>query len=289
MSELFPSTKSRPPIRYHGGKWRLAPWVISHLPSAESYDCFVEVFGGGAGITLRKPRSKIEVYNDLDSQVVNFWRILRDPTSRHRLVNLLELTPFARDEFDLSYEPSGDPVEAARRFVTRCYLGHGTCSMDPNDSNGFLSCDIRSGKSYARDWAGVPAAVSIAAERFTGVTIENLDFRKLIPKFDAPRTLFYVDPPYPQSTRVSGGKGYVHEMCDEDHRQLAWLLHHVKAKVALSGYPCRLNDTLYADWRRVEKAVSANGQRGAVPRTEVLWMNYPESLDSTIQRFNHST
>jgi DNA adenine methylase len=275
VTDLFPQTKERPSLRYHGSKWRLAPWVISNFPPTDQYDCFVEVFGGGAGVTQRKPRSKIEVYNDLDTQVVNFFRILRDAEQKPRLINLLDLTPFSRDEFELSYEPAPDPVEAARRFVTRCFLGHGTCSMDPDDSNGFRSCDIRAGKSYAREWAGVPAAIAVCADRFTGVTIENLDYRKLIPKFDSPRTLFYVDPPYPQSTRVSGGKGYVHEMCDADHRQLSWLLERVKAKVAISGYPCRLYDELYATWRRVEKATTANGQVGSVPRTEVLWMNYP--------------
>ena len=106
------------------------------------------------------------------------------------------------------------------------------------------------------------------------VTIENLDFRKLIPKFDSPDTLFYVDPPYPASTRDAGGKGYVHEMTDDSHRQLAWLLRGAKGKVAISGYACALYDVLYAGWRRAEKQTSANGQRGAVPRVEVLWMNY---------------
>ncbi|MBK8477480.1 MAG: DNA adenine methylase [Opitutaceae bacterium] len=107
-----------------------------------------------------------------------------------------------------------------------------------------------------------------------GVTIENLDFRKIIPKFDSPDTLFYIDPPYPMSTRSAGGKGYVHEMADECHRQLAWLLHQSQGKVAISGYACPLYDQLYADWRRDEKPTTANGQRGSVPRNEVLWMNY---------------
>lgn len=262
---------ARPPLRYHGGKWRLAPWIVEHFPAHKAY---VEVFGGAAGVLLRKERSQIEVYNDLDRQVVNFFRVLRDGESTRRLIEQLDLTPFSREEFDLSYAPAEDEVEAARRFVTRCFLGHGTCSMDPNDSNGFRSCDIRAGKAYAREWAGVPMAIARAADRMRGVTIENIDFRKLIPKFDDPETLFYVDPPYPMSTRVAGGKGYVHEMSNECHRQLAWLLKRCKGKVLLSGYACRLYDELYADWKRTKKKVSANGQAGAVPRTEVLWRNF---------------
>lgn len=261
----------RPPLRYHGGKWRLAPWIIEHLPAHRTY---VEVFGGAAGVLLRKPRSTVEVYNDLDSQVFGFFTVLRDPELTAALARRLDFTPFSREEFDLSYEAVTDPVEAARRFIFRTFAGHGTSSMDPADSNGFRSCDIRAGKSYAREWVGIPSAIVAAADRLRGVTLEHLDFRKIIPKFDDSTTVFYVDPPYPMSTRCSGGKGYVHEMSDHDHRQLAWLLKSVEAKVLLSGYACRLYDELYADWRRDEKKTSANGQLGAVSRTEVLWANF---------------
>jgi DNA adenine methylase len=248
---------ARPPLRYHGGKWRIAPWIIGHFPEHANY---VEVFGGAAGVLLRKLRSKIEVYNDLDKQVFNFFSVLRDAELTEKLVRVCDLTPFSREEFELAYHHSDDPVEAARRFSARTFFGHGTSSMDPADSNGFRSCDIRAGKSYAREWAGIPAAIAAAADRFRGVTIENLDFRKLIPKFDDPSTLFYVDPPYPMSTRQAGGKGYVHEMSDYDHRVLA--------------YSCPLYDELYADWRRDEKQTTANGQSGATARTESLWANF---------------
>lgn len=271
--ELFAlSEVKRPPLRYHGGKFRLAPWIIERIVPHRAY---VEVFGGAAGVLIRKTRSKIEVYNDLDSQVVNFFRVLRDMDHRAELLRLVDLTPFSREEFEASYEPSADPVEAARRFVVRCFLGHGTCSMDPRDSNGFRSCDIRAGKSYAREWSGVPAAIAVAANRMTGVTIENLDWRKLIPKFDSPDTFFFVDPPYLAETRSAGGKGYVHELSTECHRNLAWMLKKVKGKVAISGYPSTLYEDLYGDWRSDTKHTTANGQRGSVPRVERLWMNYP--------------
>jgi DNA adenine methylase len=265
------SSPSRPPIRYHGSKWRIAPWIIAQFPEHRNY---VEVFGGGAGVLLRKPRSIVEVYNDLDEQVVNFYRVLRDPKTCDELIQSIALSPFSRQEFAGSYTPSECPVESARRFAIRCYMGHGTCSVDPKDSNGFRSCDIRAGKSYAREWSGIPAAIADAAERFIGVTIECLDYRKLIPKFSDKQTLLYIDPPYPMATRAAGGKGYVHELTDHDHRQLAWLLHSTKSKVIISGYPCDLLDGLYACWKREEKATTANGQSGAVKRTEVVWKNF---------------
>lgn len=276
--ELFSlSEVIRPPLRYHGGKFRLATWIIPRIPPHRVY---VEVFGGAAGVLIRKTRSQIEVYNDLDNQVVNFFRVLRDEGQRSKLLRLVDLTPFAREEFEASYEPSEDLVEAARRFVVRCFFGHGTCSMDPADSNGFRSCDIRAGKTYAREWSGVPAAIAVAANRVTGVTIENLDWKYLIPKFDGPDTFFYVDPPYLAETRSAGGKGYVHEMSTECHRQLAWMLKQVKGKVAISGYPSSLYEGLYGDWRSDTKHTTANGQRGAVPRIERLWMNYENSEPS---------
>lgn len=274
-------TLKRPPLRYHGGKWKIAPWIISHFPSHRTY---VEVFGGGAGVMLRKPQSTIEVYNDLEGQVVNFFRVIRNQVQLDELLHLLSLTPFSREEFELSHELSEDPVEAARRFVTRLQFGHGTSSMDPRDSNGFRSCDIRAGKSYAREWTGIPEAVALAAERFRPVTIEHLDFRKLIPKFDDPATLFYVDPPYPMFTRQAGGKGYVHEMSNACHRQLAWLLKNSKAKVIISSYPNPLYDELFEDWNSTQKATTANGQVGAVPRTESLWMNFVPDITQPPQR-----
>lgn len=261
----------RPPLRYYGSKWRIAPWVISHFPE---HLCYCEVFGGGAGVLLRKARSKIEVYNDLDGQVVNFWRVLRDDAQRDKLIWGIQCTPFSRDEFEAAYQPAVEPVEMARRFVTRLYFGHGTCGINPDDSNGFRSCDNKAGKSYAREWAGIPEAIAAAAERMRGVTIENLDFRKVIGKYDHVGTLFYVDPPYPMDTRAAGGKGYVHEMADSYHATLAWMLKAVKGKVVVSGYSCRLYEEAFQGWRRADKKTTANGQVGAVQRVETIWMNF---------------
>lgn len=265
MSDLL--TIRRPALRYHGGKFREAPWVASFFPPHETY---VEVFGGAAGVLLRKERSSVEIYNDREDQVVNFFEILRDTARCAELMRAVALTPFSRREFERSYGLTEDPMESARRFAVRCHMGHGTASMDPTDANGFRSGSVNANKSYAREWCGIPEALARAGQRFQGVTIENLDFRRLIPKFRHVRTLFYCDPPYPHSTRCAGGKGYVHEMSDDDHRQLAWLLMQTPGHAVVSGYPCGLYDEIYRGWIRHEKQVRANGQRGAVPRTEIL-------------------
>lgn len=112
-------TVERPVLRWHGGKWILAPWIISHFPKHRIY---TEVFGGAASVLMRKNRSYAEVYNDIEGEVVNLFRILRDERAAGRLKEVLELTPFARDEWELSYKPTEDVIEQARRTVIRCFV-----------------------------------------------------------------------------------------------------------------------------------------------------------------------
>jgi DNA adenine methylase len=255
----------RPVLRYHGGKWKLAPWIISHFPPHRIY---TEAFGGGASVLLRKSRAYGEIYNDLDGEVVTLFRVLRE--SGDELVRRLRLTPFARAEFDLSYERSADPVEQARRTVVRSFMGFGSDSASGIKS-GFRANSNRSGTTPAHDWASYPDKLAAAIDRLRGVVIENRDATTLIPAHDAPDTLHYVDPPYPHATRTVAGKGYRHEMTDDDHRALAEVLHRVEGMVVLSGYPCDLYDVeLYPDWHRVTRAAHADGAR---KRTEVLWLN----------------
>lgn len=112
------TTCSRPALRYHGSKWRAAPWIIAHLP--DDHDVYIEPFGGSAAVLLQKARSPIEVYNDLDGDVVNFFRLLREQPDE--LIRAIHWTPFAHAEQQLSREPADDPLEAARRFYVRSHL-----------------------------------------------------------------------------------------------------------------------------------------------------------------------
>src|ERR1041385_959981 len=115
---------TRPVLRYFGGKWMLAPWIIEHFPAHRTY---VEPFGGGASVLMRKPRSFGEVYNDIDGEIVNVFRMIQ---REHRALQaLLAATPFARDEFDLAYVPTDDPLEQARRTIVRSFMGFSAVSV----------------------------------------------------------------------------------------------------------------------------------------------------------------
>ncbi|MFK7074022.1 DNA adenine methylase, partial [Acinetobacter baumannii] len=109
-----------PLIRYHGGKFRLATWVISHFPN---HTCYTEVFGGAAGVLLQKPRAYAEVYNDLDGEIVNLFRVLRNEDQRNKLIEQLVFTPYSRDDFHEAWEPCEDPIEKARRLIIRAQMG----------------------------------------------------------------------------------------------------------------------------------------------------------------------
>lgn len=261
----------RPLLRYHGGKWMLAPWIVSHFPSHRIY---CEPFGGAASLLLRKPRSYSEVYNDLDGEIINLFRVVS--TRGFELATALELTPFARDEYRLSFEVSPDPFEQARRTVIRSYMGFGSNSLCRSVKSGFRSNSNRSGTTPSRDWKNFPGALPSIIERLQGVVIENKDACEIMLAHDSEKTLHYCDPPYVHSTRTtwagSGArKGYQHEMSDADHIKFAACVHGLKGMVMVSGYHSPLYDSLFADWRRIERDSLADGARA---RKEVLWMNF---------------
>ena len=270
-------------MRYFGGKWRLAPWVISHFPP---HNCYVEPFGGAASILMQKPRSKSEFYNDLDGECVNVFRVLRDSRKALQLERLIRLTPFSREDFDKVYIPSRDPVEQARRTILKSYAGFGSDSIHrkvgmrtrvstkleyEHAPTGFRTVVRRNcGTTSAKDWAEYPDQIRAFCERLQGVVIERRPALKLIPQLDSEETLFYADPPYPMNTRQRQDYGYAHEMTDDDHRELAAALHHVKGMVILSSYHSGLYGELYSSWRSREMKSRTNGNKIA---TEVLWIS----------------
>lgn len=266
---------TRPVLRYHGGKWMLAPWVLQHFPPHRVY---TEPYSGAASILMRKPRAElVEVYNDLDGEIVSLFRVLRDPEQAARLGELLRLTPFAREEFALSYEPADDPVEQARRTVVRSMQGFGSNSASGMKS-GFRANGNRQTAHPASDWVNYAPAVAAFTERLQGVVIENRMAIDIIRQHDQPTTLHYCDPPYVHDTRsvhtTRTSKGYRHEMTDDDHRELAEVLRNCDGMVIVSGYPSPLYDELYDGWHVSERAALADGgKNGRAERTEVLWIN----------------
>lgn len=266
-------TALKPPLTYYGGKTTIAPQIADLLPAHEHY---VEPFAGSLAVLLAKQPSRMETVNDLDQELVTFWRVLRDrPMDLERVC---AFTPHSRSEYETcrDSEDSTDELETARRVWVRLSQGRGgqlrrvtgwRHFKDPGGSStpmpGYL-------EAYRQRFA--PAAV-----RLIGVSIEARPALELIESYGAfPTTLLYVDPPYLGSTRQWGNQ-YRHEMrSDDEHRELAAALRAVPAAVVLSGYPSELYDVeLYPDWHRVEIATqnSQGGTRSG--RTEVLWSNRP--------------
>ncbi len=265
MSEI-----ARPVLRWHGGKYLLASRILPYFPPHRTY---TETFGGAASVLLQKPRAHAEIYNDLDDQVVGLFRVLQDPAQSARLIDLLRLTPFARREFQIAYEATEDPVEAARRLVIRSFMGFGSnahsCAARGHLSTGFRSNSNRSGTTPAHDWTNYPDALGAIIERMAGVVVENRDALTLMRRHDGPRTLHYVDPPYLQETRRRGHM-YRHELSRADHIKLLAGLRKLAGMVVLSGYADALYDKRLKDWQRIELPTYADGAR---PRTEILWLN----------------
>lgn len=260
-------TVSRPLLRYHGGKWLRAPWIIQHFPPHRIY---CEPFGGAASVLLRKPRSYSEVYNDLDGEVVNLFRVLRNPSQARELARLVRLTPYAREEFDLSWIADGDPVEQARRTLFRFCSSFAT-GAQKDSGTGFRGNVTRSGSTPVHDWCNTPAMLEPIIERLRGVVIESRPALDVLRQYDNPQTLHYCDPPYVFSTRGVRERGqvYSHEMTDADHEQLATVLHNLTGMVIVSGYRCPLYDKLFVGWQRVDYSTHAQGARD---RVESLWI-----------------
>lgn len=266
---LFPNSPApkRPLVRYHGGKWRMAPWILQHLPP---HRCYVEPYGGGASVLLRKPRAYAEVYNDLDDEIVNLFRVARD--DGERLALACELTPFARGEFEDSYgQLAGDPLERARRTVFRSFSGFGSAAAT-GQSSGFRANSNRSGSTPAHDWKSYPECLRLVIQRLRGVVIEHRDALSCMAQHDSPDTLHYVDPPYVHSTRAFRARAhsYRHEMTDGQHIALATALRGLRGMVVLSGYRSDLYDRLYEGWERIDLPTHADGAR---PRVESLWLS----------------
>lgn len=265
-------TPTRPVLRWHGGKWLLAPWIIGFFPRHRIY---VEPFGGAASVLLRKERARAECYNDLDGDVVNVFRVLRDRASADELARRLDLTPYARAEFNWSYGEPVDAVDAAHRTIVRSFMGYGSDSVTRTCRTGFRAT-VATDTFPSREWGSFHEQIPLFAERMRGVLIEQVPALDLIKRSDGPEVLFFVDPPYVLSTRtaMADGRasvhGYAHELTDADHVALLEALRGLEGMVVLSGYPHPLYDDALTGWGRFERQALADGAR---PRTEVVWIN----------------
>ncbi len=254
-----------PPLRYLGSKWRLADWIIAQFPPHKVY---VEPFAGGASVFFRKHRSVLEVINDMDGEVVNFFQVLR--TRTEELLTQIKLTPWAREEYMLALEPAdeSDVIERARRFYVALNQSFGSTLIYNSGWRHQCVSDMRT--PLVDTWRRMDGLLA-AAERLKDAQIDKRPATDVIQTYDGGNTLFYVDPPYPLRSRADKGrKRYRMEMDNDDHRLLAEVLHGVDGMVILSGYGCELYDDLFGDWARIEKSTTTNGNSSAI---EVLWLN----------------
>ena len=257
---------------WYGGKYSHLDWLLPLLPDCRHY---CEPFAGSAAVLLNRDPSPVETYNDIDGEVVNFFRVLRNDADN--LIRLIALTPFSREEyFDAVNEPDGETsdLERARRFFIRARQTR-TGLAQTATLGRWANCKntSRAGMSgVVSRWLGSVDALPEIAERLLRVQIENRPAIDVIRLYDSAETLFYCDPPYLHATR-GDSNAYGFEMNELEHKMLARVLNGIKGKAAVSGYRCDLLDQLYAGWRRYD-AEPKNCHSIKGMRQESLWMNY---------------
>ena len=221
----------RSPLIWFGGKGHFAPTVVSLLPEHHVY---VEVFAGGASVFFAKPPSPVEVLNDLDGVLVEFYRVLRDPALFDAFSRRVRLTPFARSEY-LECIGTWRTLEDSVERVARWFIMKRMSFAGSGHSWGFaVSRSSRGMVESVGKWLGGIDMLEDVHERLQHAQIDCQDWRKILATYDAPETCFYLDPPYVLSTRRSGN--FAHELTDADHAELVARCLAVKGKVVLSGY-----------------------------------------------------
>lgn len=261
-------------IKYPGSKWAMAQWIISKFPPHHSY---LEPFFGSGAVLFNKERSHIETVNDLDSDVVNFFELVRnDP---EKLARAIYWTPYARAVFDQacdSQHGEADRFQRACNFCIKMMMGYG---LRTNEKKVGWKNDVQGReRAYAaKYWAEMPGVIYEAAERLRGVQIENRPAVELISRFNHPNVMIYADPPYLMGTRY--GKQYKHEMTDADHGELLDALKAHKGPVLLSGYDSELYNAALIGWHREEKIALA---QTSTHRREVLWMNFEPVVQTSL-------
>ena len=257
---------------WYGGKFSHLDWLLPLLPRMPYY---CEPYAGSAAVLLNREPASVETYNDLDGEVANFFRVLRDQSDE--LSKAIVLTPFSREEFALAcrLEPKLSPMERARRFYVRARQVR-TGLAQTASLGRWANCKdtSRAGMSgVVSRWLGAIEALPQIAARLLRVQIENRPALDVIRLYDSTETLFYLDPPYVHETR-GDSKAYKHEMTDAQHRDLADVLNSVKGKVAISNYDCEIYRKLFPKphWHKFSIETTNHATKGR--RTECLWCNY---------------
>ena len=277
--------RPRSPIPWFGGKGRMVANLLPLLPPCLRY---VEPFGGGASILFAREPAELEVYNDLDEGLVNFFRVIADRETFGRFYRRVALLPYSRAIYDQcrrEWASQTDPIpRAAMWYVVarQSFSGRFAASWGTT-----VTASSRGRAESVANWQSALDALPLVHARLSRVQIEQADWRRVLDRYDTPETLFYCDPPYPHASRDKSTR-YAHELTDADHEDLVEKLLAVVGMVCLSSYPGgayrRLGE---AGWHRTQwrtacyaagrtRATGIQGAGSALrmqPRTEVLWRN----------------
>ena len=258
-------------LRYPGSKWNLAKRIVNMLPEHRTY---LEPYFGSGAVFFNKQPSRIETINDLNDDIVNLFQVIQ---SEPRLLQeKLWLTPYSRTIYNRAWEEqTTNEIDKAINFVIRSTMSHGFRIFEKSGWKRDVS-----GREYAyavKQWNDLPNVVKEMTLRLKDVQIENRPAIQLIQEFSRPEAVIYIDPPYVLSTRTR--EQYSHEMTDKDHEELLETLNQSKAKILLSGYDSELYTKYLSNWERME--FSATAEHG-LPRTEVLWTNFPSNKQLTM-------
>jgi len=249
----------KPVLKYPGAKWRIAKWILEHMPAHTTY---LEPFFGSGAVFFNKKPSKVETINDIDGNVVNLFKVIRERPAE--LARLIEMTPWARKEHEESFTLTGDPLEDARRTLIQYWQTHGA-----SIGRGTTWRTVYTNSNRVTElWDKLPERIINTAKRLKHAQIENRPALEIIRRYKHEDTLIYADPPYPLKTR--NGRMYAHEMTVKEHEELLEALNEHPGAVLLSGYDCELYNTRLKHWtRKTKKTLAEKGQM----REEVLWLN----------------
>lgn len=257
-------------LKYPGAKNRVAPWICGYIPKHRNY---VEPFLGSGAVFFNKEPAYLEILNDMDGDVVNFFRVLREDWEE--LARRISLTPYSREEYGNAYLDKGDDcIERARKFAVKCWQGFGCGNRY---KNGYRRGIGETSPNPAKAWKELPETLRYAADRLKNAQIESTDAIRLIEGMKGSNTFIYCDPPYLQDTRKK--YLYNYEMDDSDHKRLLESILKSDCKIMISGYENELYTKMLSGWNKAYKNTTAEC---SVKRTETIWFNY--NLDFGMQQ-----
>lgn len=248
-------------MKYPGAKWKLSSWIISHFPEHRVY---VEPYFGSGAILFNKEPVGIETVNDKDSNVVNLFQVIRE--CPEQLAQAINMTPWARDEYYASYEPTTDNLEQARRFLVRCWQAYATRI---GTKTGWRHSAQGQCPNMPEQWGQLPRRITEVAQRLKHVQIENRDALELIEKYNNESCLIYLDPPYMHGTRQKGI--YSSDGTEAEHISMLSAALKSHSKILISGYDSPLYRDMLKGWNR--ETHMSNTENASI-KQEVIWWNY---------------